>query len=61
MSRLVMIPNPHPGGTYIWVVAPDDPVPAPQAYVTEIWCPAADEDVQRLHSPMKEPEPEAEL
>ena len=31
-------------------------------YVTEIWCPPADDGVQRLHSPMKEPqsEPEAE-
>lgn len=32
----------------------------PQAYVTEIWCPAADDGVQRLHSSMKEPEPEPE-
>ena len=33
-----------------------------RTYVTEIWCPPADDGVQRLHSPMKEPgsEPEAE-
>lgn len=26
-------------------------------YVTEIWCPAADDGRQALHSPMREPEP----
>lgn len=32
------------------------------AYVTEVWCPPADNGTQRLHSPMKaEPEPEAGL
>jgi hypothetical protein len=36
-------------------------------YVTEIWCPPADNGVQALHShmrepePLPEPEPEAEL
>lgn len=30
------------------------------AYVTEIWCPMPDNGIQRLHSSMKEPEPEAE-
>ena len=29
-------------------------------YITEIWCPPVDDGIQRLHSPMKEPEPEAE-
>ena len=29
-------------------------------YVTEIWCPPADDGVQRLHSPMKEPGSETE-
>jgi hypothetical protein len=37
------------------------PGPEPQAYVTEIWCPPADDGIQRLHSPMPEPEPEPEL
>jgi hypothetical protein len=40
------------------VTAPDL---APPAYVTEIWCPAVDDGVQRLHSPMKEPGPEPEM
>lgn len=31
-----------------------------RTYITEIWCPALDDGVQRLHSPMKEPEPEPE-
>jgi len=33
-----------------------------RTYVTEVWCLPADDGVQRLHSPMKEPgsEPEAE-
>ncbi|MGH3184708.1 MAG: hypothetical protein ACRDOE_22760 [Streptosporangiaceae bacterium] len=34
--------------------------PEPPAYVTEIWCPAVDDGAQRLHSQMKEPEPEPE-
>ena len=33
----------------------------PRMYVTELWCPPADDGVQRLHSPMKEPEPEPEI
>ena len=28
-----------------------------RTYVTEIWCPPADNGVQRLHSHMREPEP----
>jgi hypothetical protein len=32
------------------------------AYVTEVWCPLADNGIQRLYSPMKaDPEPEAGL
>jgi hypothetical protein len=34
--------------------------PAPEAgpvYVTEVWCPPADDGVQRLFAPMREPEP----
>jgi hypothetical protein len=31
--------------------------PEARAYVTEIWSPAADDGIQRLHSPMPEPEP----
>ena len=31
-----------------------------RTYVTEIWCPPADDGVQRLHSPMKEPGSEIE-
>jgi hypothetical protein len=31
-----------------------------RTYVTEIWCPPADDGVQRLHSPMKEPGCETE-
>jgi len=30
---------------------------ATRTYITEIWSPAVDDGVQRLHSPMKEPEP----
>jgi hypothetical protein len=39
----------------------------PQAYVTEIWCPPANNGVHALHSnmpepePLPEPEPEAEI
>jgi hypothetical protein len=29
----------------------------PRTYVTEVWCPPADNEVHRLHLPMKEPEP----
>jgi hypothetical protein len=32
--------------------------PDPAAYVTEVWCPSADDGIQRLHSPIPEPEPE---
>jgi hypothetical protein len=32
--------------------------PEPRTYVTEIWCPPADDGIQRLHSPMPEPEPD---
>jgi hypothetical protein len=35
------------------------PVAGFSGYVTEIWCPPADDGVQRLHSHMREPEPEA--
>ena len=39
-----------------------DPELQADAYVTEVWCPPADNGTQRLHSPMKaEPEPEAGL
>jgi hypothetical protein len=39
-----------------------DPERPADAYVTEVWCPPADNGIQRLYSPMKaEPEPEAEL
>ena len=31
--------------------------PEPQAYITEIWCPPADNGVHALHSRMREPEP----
>lgn len=31
-----------------------------RTYVTEVWCPPRDTGVQRLHSRMKEPEPEPE-
>jgi hypothetical protein len=43
------------------------PEPQADAYVTEIWCPAADSGVHALHSrmpepePLPEPEPEAEI
>ena len=43
--------------------SPQEPRPDehhPRTYVTEIWCPPADDGVQRLHSPMKEPESEPE-
>ena len=30
---------------------------ADPTYITEIWCPPVDDGIQRLHSPMKEPEP----
>ena len=39
----------------------------PRAYVTEIWCPPADNGVHALHwrmrepEPLPEPEPEAEI
>ena len=33
------------------------PEPAARTYLTEIWCPPADNGVHRLHSPMREPEP----
>jgi hypothetical protein len=37
-----------------------DPELQAGAYVTEVWYPAPDNGIQRLHSPMKaEPEPEA--
>ena len=29
----------------------------PRAYVTELWCPPADNGVHALHSNMREPEP----
>ena len=32
----------------------------PPTYITHIWCPAVDDGVQRLHSPMPEPEMELE-
>jgi hypothetical protein len=32
----------------------------PRTYITEIWSPARDDGIQRLHSPMREPEPEPE-
>ena len=40
-----------------------DPQPDPVAYVTEVWAPAPVVELQRLHKPMKgpEPEPEAEI
>jgi len=46
--------------------APAEPAIDPElqadAYVTEVWCSSPDNEIQRLHSPMKaEPEPEAEL
>ncbi len=28
-----------------------------RTYVTEVWCPPADNGVHRLHLPMREPEP----
>jgi hypothetical protein len=31
--------------------------PAAGSYVTEIWCPPADNGVHALHSHMREPEP----
>jgi hypothetical protein len=39
-----------------------DPELQADAYVTEVWCPPADNGIQRLYSPMKaEPEAEASL
>ena len=39
-----------------------DPELRADAYVTEVWCPPADNGIQRLYSPMKaDPEPEAEI
>jgi len=39
-----------------------DPELQADAYVTEVWCPPADNGIQRLYSPMKaEPEAEAEI
>ncbi|MDQ2811535.1 MAG: hypothetical protein M3Z75_06555 [Actinomycetota bacterium] len=37
--------------------------PGSRAYITQVWSPAPDEGIQRLHSPMPEPElePEAEI
>ncbi len=35
--------------------------PEPGTYVTEVWCPPVDDGVVRMHSPMKEPQPEPEL
>jgi hypothetical protein len=29
----------------------------PDAYVTEIWCPPVDNGIQKLHLPMRAPEP----
>ena len=43
--------------------SPREPRPdehQPRTYVTEIWCPPANDGVQRLHSPMKEPQSEPE-
>jgi hypothetical protein len=31
--------------------------PEPRTYVTEIWSPKPDDGIQRLHSPMPDPEP----
>ena len=48
------------------LAAADEPAVGPElqadVYVTEIWCPPADNGIQRLYSPMKaEPEAEAGL
>jgi hypothetical protein len=32
-----------------------------RTYVTEVWCPPADDGVVRMHSRMKEAQPEPEL
>jgi hypothetical protein len=32
-----------------------------RTYVTEVWCPPVDDGVVRMHSPMKEPQPEPQL
>jgi hypothetical protein len=38
-----------------------EPEAEASAYVTEIWCPPADNGVHRLFQPMREPEPLPEL
>jgi hypothetical protein len=32
-----------------------------RTYVTEVWCPPVDDGVVRMHSRMKEPQPEPQL
>ena len=38
-----------------------DPQAAPDAYVTEVSAPAPVVELQRLHKPMRDPEPEPEV
>ena len=45
----------------LWEAARAEAEPSAAVYVTDVWGPEPDNGIQRLHSPMKEPEPEPEL